>query len=195
MATRRLYVVRHGAADAFGALTDVGQRQTQLLAERLARLPIGAVWHSPLPRAVRSAQLIGERLGGVPVQPAPELIDHVPHVPEKPPAAMAGVFDGYDPVEAATGERLADALTDRFARDADVETNEVLITHAYQVAWLLRHALDSPRERWLGLNCGNASVTAIEYYTGAAPSVLVYNDMSHLPAELRWTGFGPGVRP
>ncbi|MEU4798748.1 histidine phosphatase family protein [Streptomyces sp. NPDC023327] len=195
MATRRLYMVRHGAADAFGALTGVGRRQTELLAERLARLPIDAVWHSPMPRAVSSARLIGERLSGVPVREAPELTDYIPHVPRKPPAAWAGVFDGYDPVEAARGERLADALTDRFARPADTETLEVLVTHAYQVAWLLRHALDAPRERWLGMSCGNAAVTAIEYYTGAAPSLVVYNDMSHLPANLRWTGFGPGARP
>lgn len=73
MATRHLYVVRHGAADEFGVLTNVGQQQV----ERLARLPINAVWHSPLPRAVRSAELISERLrGGVPVREATELIDH-----------------------------------------------------------------------------------------------------------------------
>ncbi|MDQ0957466.1 serine/threonine-protein phosphatase PGAM5 [Streptomyces sp. B4I13] len=195
MATRRLFMVRHGAADAFGRLTEVGRRQTELLAERLARLPIDTVWHSPLPRAVRSAQILGERLHGVPVREAAELTDCIPHVPKSPPVAWAGVFDGYDPAEAAKGERLADALTDRFARPAETETHEVLVTHAYQVAWLLRHALGAPRERWLGMSCGNTAVTAIEYYTGAAPSLVVYNDMSHLPADLRWTGFGPGARP
>ncbi|NEB05173.1 histidine phosphatase family protein [Streptomyces sp. SID13726] len=195
MATRRLYAVRHGAADAFGQLTDVGKRQAQLLAERLARLPVDAVWHSPLPRAVRSAQLIGEHLRGVPVQEAPELTDHVPYVPQELPAAWAAIFDGYDPSEAAAGERLADSLTNRFARPAETETLEVLVTHAYQVAWLVRHALDAPRARWLGMSCGNAAVTAIEYYDGAEPTLLLYNDMSHLPADLRWTGFGPGIRP
>ncbi|MEU7580064.1 histidine phosphatase family protein [Streptomyces sp. NPDC041068] len=195
MATRRLYAVRHGAADAFGALTEVGERQTELLAERLARLPVDAVWHSPLPRAVRSAQLIGGRLRGVPVREAAELVDHVPHVPKELPAAWAGIFDGYDPAEAAEGERLADALTKRFACSAETETHEVLVTHAYQVAWLVRDALDAPRARWLGMSCGNAAVTAIEYYDGAAPVLVQYNDMSHLPTALRWTGFGPGIRP
>src|ERR1044072_9643809 len=106
MATRRLYVVRHGAADAFGALTDVGQRQAQLLAARLAPLPIDAVWHSPLPRAVRSAQVMGEHLRDVPVREAAELIDHVPHVPKELPAAWGAIFDGHDPAPAAQGERL-----------------------------------------------------------------------------------------
>ncbi len=195
MATRHLYVVRHGAADPFGELTDIGRRQSELLADRLARLPVDAVWHSPLPRAVRAAEIIGARLPGVPVRESPEAVDHVPHVPDDPPPAWRGFFDGYDPAEAAAGARLAEALIERFAHPAETETHEVLVTHAYQVAWLVRHALDAPPARWLGLSCGNAALTAIDYYDGSKPALLLYNDMGHLPADLRWTGFGPGVRP
>ncbi|TDD15340.1 histidine phosphatase family protein [Nonomuraea diastatica] len=195
MATRHLYVVRHGAADPFGRLTDVGERQSHLVADRLARLPVGAVWHSPLPRAVRSAEIIGGHLPEAHVREAAELVDHVPHVPDEIPPAWAGFFDGYDAAEAAAGARLADALIDRFARPAETEIHEVLVTHAYQVAWLVRQALDAPPARWLGLGCGNTALTAIDYYDGAAPAVLLYNDMGHLPADLRWTGFGPSVRP
>lgn len=195
MATRHLYLVRHGEADPFGELTEVGWRQSVLVGERLARLPVGAVWHSPLARAVRSAQIIGEHLPGAVVQEAAELADHVPRVPEVVPAAWAGFFDGYDAAEAAAGARLADALIERFARPAESETHEVLITHAYQVAWLVRHVLDAPPARWLGLSCGNTALTVIEYRDGLAPTLLLYNDMGHLPADLRWTGFGPAVRP
>ncbi|MBE8519269.1 histidine phosphatase family protein [Amycolatopsis sp. H6(2020)] len=195
MATRHLYVVRHGAADPFGELTDVGQRQSELLGERLAGLPVDAVWHSPLSRAVRSAQIVGKHLPGVTVQEAEELIDHVPYVPDEMPPAWAGFFNGYDATEAASGARLADALIDRFARPAETETHEVLVTHAYPVAWLARHALDAPPARWVGLSCGNTALTAIEYRGGLAPTLLLYNDMGHLPPELRWTGFGPGARP
>lgn len=195
MATRHLYVVRHGAADPFGELTDVGQRQSELLGQRLAGLPVDSVWHSPLPRAVRSARIIGTHLPDATVREAAELVDHVPYVPDDVPPAWAAFFDGCDPEEAAEGKRLADALTDRFARPAATETHEVLITHAFQVAWLLRHALDAPPVRWLGLNCGNAALTAIEYRDGSAPAVLLYNDMGHLPLDLRWTGFGAGARP
>ncbi|HEX8870263.1 MAG TPA: histidine phosphatase family protein [Lentzea sp.] len=195
MATRHLYVVRHGAADAFGELTAVGQRQSELLGARLAGLPIDTVWHSPLPRAARSAQVVGSCLPGVAVREAAELVDHVPHVPDEMPPAWAGFFDGYDAEEAAAGARIADSLISRFARPADAETHEVLVTHAYPVAWLVRHALDAPPARWLGLDCGNTALTVIEHRTGLAPTLVLYNDMGHLPAELRWTGFGPGVRP
>lgn len=195
MATRHLYVVRHGAADPFGELTEVGRQQSELLGQRLAGLPIGAVWHSPLARAARSAEIVGRHLPGVAVREAAELVDHVPHVPAEIPAAWAGFFDGYDAAEAAAGARVAEALIGRFARPADTETHEVLVTHAYPVAWLVRHALDAPPVRWLGLNCGNTALTVIEYRDAGAPGLVLYNDMGHLPAGLRWTGFGAGVRP
>ncbi|MGW6441770.1 histidine phosphatase family protein [Lentzea sp. NPDC055074] len=195
MATRHLYVVRHGAADAFGSLVDTGERQAHLLGQRLARLPIDAVWHSPLDRAVRTAQILGSHLPGVVVAEAAELVDHVPHVPADPPPAWAGFFDGYDEAEAASGAALAEALTDRFARPADVESHEVLVTHAYQVAWLVRHALGAPEDRWLAMSCGNTGLTALQFREGTPPALMLYNDMSHLPEELRWTGFGAGARP
>ena len=195
MAARHLHVVRHGAADPFGELTDAGERQAHLLGQRLARLPIDTVWHSPLVRAARTARILGEHLPDAAVAEAPELVDHVPHVPDEVPPAWAGFFDGYDAAEAAAGARLADALTARFACPAETETHEVLVTHAYQVAWLVRDALGAPPARWLGMSCGNAALTVIQHRAGTPPSLLLHNDMSHLPEELRWTGFGPGTRP
>ncbi|UBU16307.1 histidine phosphatase family protein [Nonomuraea gerenzanensis] len=200
MATRHLYLARHGAADAFGELTDPGRRQAGLLGERLAGVPVDAVRHSPLPRAVASAHELARHLPDVPVTEAAELTDHVPYVPapaETPPS-WAGFFDGYDETEAASGARLAAALVTRFATipGADAsDTHEVLVTHAYQIAWLVRHALDAPPSRWLGLNSANSALTVIEYRTGLPPTIVMFNDMSHLPAELRWTGFPARVRP
>lgn len=197
MATRHLYLARHGAADAFGELTEIGHRQAGLLGERLAGLPVDAVWHSPLPRAAASARVIGEHLPGVPVAEAAELVDHVPYIPAAAdlPPAWTGFFDGFDDAERAPGERLAAALVDRFAKPAESETHEVLVTHAFQVAWLLRHALDAPPARWLGLNSGNTALTVIEYRDSLPPTVVLFNDMGHLPQDLRWTGFPPSARP
>lgn len=197
MATRHLYLARHGAADAFGELTDVGRRQASLLGERLAPVPVDAVWHSPLPRAAGTARVLAQHLPGVPIAEAEELVDHVPYVPAAAdlPPAWAAFLDGYDDAERVLGERLAAALVDRFAKPAETETHEVLVTHAFQVAWLLRHALDAPPARWLGLNSGNTALTVIEYRDGLPPTVVLFNDMGHLPPGLRWTGFPPPVVP
>src|SRR6478735_5144846 len=107
MTTRHLYLARHGAANAFGELTGIGHRQASLLGERLAGVPVDAVWHSPLPRAVASAHELARHLPGVPVTEAAELVDHVPYVPSaaETPPSWAGFFDGYDDAEAASGQR------------------------------------------------------------------------------------------
>ncbi|MFF4624085.1 histidine phosphatase family protein [Nonomuraea jabiensis] len=201
MATRHLYLARHGAADAFGKLTDVGHRQSSLLGERLAGIPVDAVWHSPLPRATASAHELARHLPDVPVTEAAELIDHVPYVPSaaETPPSWAGFFDGYDEAEAASGQRLAEALVTRFANvpghGPRPDTHEVLVTHAYPIAWLVRHALDAPPSRWLGLESANTALTVIEYRDGLPPTIVMFNDMSHLPPGLRWTGFPGGIRP
>ncbi|WP_431931205.1 histidine phosphatase family protein [Nonomuraea jabiensis] len=201
MATRHLYLARHGAADAFGKLTDVGHRQSSLLGERLAGIPVDAVWHSPLPRATASAHELARHLPDVPVTEAAELIDHVPYVPSpaETPPSWAGFFDGYDEAEAASGQRLAEALVARFAKvpghGPRPDTHEVLVTHAYPIAWLVRHALDAPPSRWLGLESANTALTVIEYRDGLPPTIVMFNDMSHLPPGLRWTGFPGSARP
>ncbi|GAA1681816.1 hypothetical protein GCM10010977_31490 [Citricoccus zhacaiensis] len=110
----------------------------------------------PLPRAAASAAILSAELGAqrprVLVDEAPELVDHVPHVPapgELSPS-WTGLFDGYDRAEAETGHRAADALVARFGRpDAQSQrpTHEVLVTHAYPIAWLVREALGAPTAR------------------------------------------------
>lgn len=197
--TRHLYVARHGDADAFGALTATGREQARLLGKRLAHLPISAVWHSPLPRAAASAVELDIFLSGnTSVGEAPELVDHVPCVPapEETPSTWIPFFDGYDSDEAAAGHAIADSLTARFATapSGDEDIHEVLITHAYPIAWLVRDALGAPPVRWLGLSSANAALTVIEHRPGIPPSISMYNDMSHLRPELRWTGFPDALR-
>ncbi len=197
MATRHLYLARHGEADALGTLTDAGRRQAALLGERLAAVPVDVVWHSPLPRAAASATQIARHLPAVPVAEAPELVDHVPYVPPRDelPSSRGGFFDGYDDAEAAAGRALADALVARFGGASSADTHEVLVTHAYQVAWLVRDALRAPPVAWLSIPVANAALTVLEHRPDLPPTVVMVNDLGHLPAELRWTGFRGVVRP
>ncbi|WJK41324.1 histidine phosphatase family protein [Solwaraspora sp. WMMA2056] len=200
MATRYLYLARHGAADAFGELTDVGYKQADLLGRRLAELPIDAVWHSMLPRAAATARELAKHLPDVPVADAAELIDHVPYVPnaDEMPHAWAGFFDGFDEAEAAAGRRTAEALVARFTKAPErtgADSHEVLVTHAYPIAWLVRDALEAPPTQWLGLDSANTGLTVIEYRVGLSPTLVMFNDQSHLAGDLRWTGFRATVRP
>ncbi|MFI9048604.1 histidine phosphatase family protein [Streptomyces sp. NPDC053427] len=197
-AARYLYLARHGeASDDESELSANGRRQATLLGERLRRTPLSAIHHGPLPRAAQTAQLIREQLDGVPLEPSESAGDYVPYLPtrqELPPDMADSTLERlaqFPPEEREPGPRLARAALARFTGpvDGDVPRHELVVTHNFLVAWLVRAALDAPKWRWIGLHHANAALTVIRYAPGRPASVLLYNDMGHLPAGLRWTGF------
>ncbi|MFG2979278.1 histidine phosphatase family protein [Streptomyces sp. NPDC048331] len=202
-ATRYLYLVRHGEAlpDESG-LTENGRRQAVLLGRRLRDAPLTAVHHGPLPRAEETARLIGDQLTGVPLHRSEEAGDYVPYLPDRAelPAESADLFlnflEGASAEEREQGPELARRAMDRFTGpvDGDEDRHELVVTHNFLVAWLVRDAMFAPKWLWLGLNHSNAALTVIRYAPDRPASVLFSNDMRHLPNELRWTGFPPELR-
>ncbi|MFE9809105.1 histidine phosphatase family protein [Streptomyces sp. NPDC005227] len=197
-ATRYLYLVRHGEAspDESG-LTEGGRRQATLLGQRLRDIPLAAVHHGPLHRAEQTALLIGDQLRNVPLNVSEVAGDYIPHMPTRDelPADSADFYlrflAGTTDEEQEHGRVLARQALDQFTGpvEAEEDRHELVVTHNFLVAWLVRDALQAPKWRWLGLNYCNAALTVIRYVPGRAPYLHIANDMRHLPAELRWTGF------
>jgi broad specificity phosphatase PhoE len=201
-ASRFLYLTRHGEASSDeSALTARGRRQVRLLGERLRGSPLSAIYHGPLPRAEQSARLIGDQLDNVPLHATKTAGDFVPYVPEMaelPPASvdyLTGRLEQIPPGERTQGMALAREALRQFTGPADDDEprHELVVTHNFLIAWLVRAALDAPNWRWLGLNHCNAALTIIQYAPQRPSSVLIYNDMAHLSEDLRWTGFPPGL--
>lgn len=199
MATRYLYVVRHAEAlpDQSG-LSENGRRQAVLLGQRLQDVPFSAVRHSPLPRAVQTARLVQDQLTtDVPLEASEAAGDYVPYAPaeDELPADSADVMlrflRQFTAEELERGAELASVALEQFTGPADGEgeRHELLITHNFLVGWLVRHTMDAPKWRWLSLNHCNAALTVLRFTPGRPSTVLIYNDMRHLPPNLRWTGF------
>ncbi|MFF8654059.1 histidine phosphatase family protein [Streptomyces huasconensis] len=203
-AVRYLYLARHGEATADeSGLTEGGRRQAALLGERLRGVPLSAVHHGPLPRAEETARLIAGRLDGVPLRRSDAAGDYIPYMPsedelptESAESTLQWLAD-FPEEERTGGPALARAALARFTGPApgDEPRHELVVTHNFLIGWLVRDALDAPAWRWLGLNHGNAALTVIRYAPGRPASLVLFNDMGHLPAELRWTGFPPGYSP
>lgn len=198
--TRYLYLVRHGEASADGSgLTEAGRRQATLLGQRLRDISFAAVHHGPLPRAEQTARLIGNQLKGVSLHVSEVAGDYVPYIPEHDelPAESADFclrfLAGVTDEEREQGPALARQALDLFtgAVDGEGDRHELVVTHNFLVAWVVRDAMHAPKWRWFGLNHCNAALTVVRYAPGRPASVLVSNDMRHLPTELRWTGFPP----
>lgn len=204
MQDRYLYLARHGEATPDeNELTSAGRRQAELLGKRLEGVPLTAVHHGPLPRAAQTARLVGEQLGEVALRTSDAAGDYVPYVPEREelPAAFADAMVArlawVTAEERARGAELARQAVRDFTgpvEEGDAPRHELVVTHAFLIAWLVRAAMDAPAWRWMGLNQGNAALTVIRYAPDRPASVLVLNDMSHLPEDLRWSGFPPPLR-
>ncbi|WP_218029455.1 histidine phosphatase family protein [Nocardioides szechwanensis] len=197
MPVRHLYLARHAEPGDDGRLTERGVQQAELLGRRLSKVPFGSVQHGPLPRATETAQLVARQLGSqVPVVELEAAGDYVPHVPspdEVDPEHRAGVMAFLADVssaEAAQGAELAAEAIRLLTgpEQGDGDSHHLVVTHAFTVGWLVRHACGAPPWRWLGLDNGHAALTVLRYSTDRPPTMVVFNDMSHLPDELRLTG-------
>lgn len=203
---RYLYLTRHGEATPGEAeLSGNGRRQAVLLGDRLRSAQLTAVHHGPLRRAAETAQLISGRLNGVRTEESEAAGDYLPYLPsehELPPETAAATLDKL--ARAAPGEherdrgaQLARAALSRFtgpSADGHAACHELVVTHNFLIAWIVRDALGAPQARWIGLNHANAALTVIHYAPGLPARLLFFNDTGHLPAELRWTGFPPEFR-
>lgn len=200
MPSRFLYLVRHGEADDDGFLTENGRQQAIATGEHLRDVRFRAVRHSPLSRAEQTAELIAGFQPGVPMGPSGLLGDYPPPVSAPPgtpglPAAYASFMDGFTEDERADGIELAGAALARYATPGETDSSELIVTHNFLIGWFVRHALDGPEWRWLGVNQCNCGITVLLYRTGAPACLVSHNDVSHLPAPLRWTGFPPALIP
>ncbi|MEV0175427.1 histidine phosphatase family protein [Streptomyces sp. NPDC050803] len=204
MQDRYLYLARHGEATPDESeLTGTGRRQAELLGKRLHGVPLTAVHHGPLPRAAQTARVVGEQLGEVLLRESEAAGDYVPYIPERDELpsesadAMLARFASVSAEQRAHGAELARQAVMEFTgpvHHGDAPRHDLVVTHAFLIAWLVRAAMDAPAWRWMGLNHGNTALTVIRYAPARPASVLVYNDMSHLPDDLRWTGFPSQLR-
>ena len=196
--TRLLYIARHAEPDGDGKdLTANGVRQAAHLGRGLAHLSVGRILHGPLPRAAETARIVAEQFEQGPALSEDESAgDYIPHLPDRGevPEAWADAVMGFladvTDEEASHGARLGARAIDLLAGPAagDMEPVDVVITHAFTIGWLVRHAMDAPAWRWFPPTQRHAGLTVIRYEVGGPPSVMVSNDVAHLPAELRWTG-------
>jgi serine/threonine-protein phosphatase PGAM5 len=187
-----LYLVRHGEQqDAQygvddGPLSPRGQRQARLIADRLGGVPFDHVWHSPLQRAEDTATIMAEHLPALDPQPSALLFDCVPtgYTPQMPHAFQA-FFNSVtiEQVEAGRAQ-MADAVAEFLAPSRET-THDLLITHNFVIAWLVREALNAPDWRWVGVNQANCGLTIINVKAGRPPELVAHNDLGHLPVELR----------
>lgn len=190
--THYIYLVRHGEHQdaeyglADGPLSPRGRRQAELIADRLSGLPLDAIWHSPLLRAAETARAISERLPSVAAEPSALLFDCVPTgMTEDTPAAFEPFFGAITEAEVEAGRaQMGDAVSEFLVRKPG-DVHEVLITHNFVISWFVREVIEAPEWRWMTFNQANCGLTVISQKQGRPWTLVAHNDLGHLPFELR----------
>lgn len=57
---------------------------------------------------------------------------------------------------------------------------ELLITHNFVIGWFVRHVLDAPVWRWMGLNQANGGLTIVRWDSDRPSTLVSFNDTGHL---------------
>lgn len=194
--TTLILLIRHGRTPTTGTvlpgrapglhLSEAGREEAERVAERLAVLPLSAVYSSPLERALETAGPTTARTSVPLVQDA---------------GLLEGDFGEW------TGARLADLsgrpewqavqrrpsafrfpggesfteIRDRMAatlarlRDAHVGGTVACFSHADPIRVALAEAMGTPLDHFQRLSVGTCSVSAVSYQQGRDPVVLTVN--------------------
>jgi alpha-ribazole phosphatase len=201
--SNRIFVIRHGETDwsrerRFSgsrdvALSEVGRRQSEAVAEALAAVPLAAAYTSPLERTRTSAEIIAKphRLT---LQVVPALREMAfgdwegltrEDVAERAPALYDTWRHAPHQVTPPGGEALADVAARVTAaleeiRNAEGET-VVVVTHAIVVRLIVLEALGLGPDRLWSVDASPAGITEIEYLAGWC-TVHRMNTLAHLDA-------------
>jgi probable phosphoglycerate mutase len=190
MARTQLYLVRHGEQDPDsghapdGGLSQLGREQADRLGRRLHAVPFAAIHHSPSVRAAQTADIVAGRLPGVPRHACDLVADRTP-VPsagqrDQYPARLLGWLDGVPDDERDEDATALRKTVEHFGVTGDDDRYELLVTHNFVIGWFVRHVLDAPVWRWMGLNQDNCAITIVRWESGRSPALVSFNDTGHL---------------
>jgi len=192
MMPQYLYLVRHGEQmDAEhglqdGPLSPRGKRQAQLIAERLGGVPFTGAWHSPLQRAEETATIIAQRLPALVSQPSPLLMDCIPSGrAAETPSAYDPFFGSVTEEDIDAGRAQMEDAVAEFLQPRRSHRHDLLITHNFVIAWFVREVLGAPDWRWVGINQAHCGLTVLQQKPGRPWTLVTHNDLGHLPVELR----------
>lgn len=190
MGRRTLYLIRHGQAayaqtdpkDVDGYLTEVGQQQALLTAERLAELPITAIYHSDLERATQTAQLIASKIPDAVLQPTSLLRECIPCLPRRATAWMKQL----SPEKIKQHQHWVETAFARyFTKAEEGDRHDILVCHGNILRYLICRALRVPPDAWSYADIHNCGISEVAVNQQGETILISHNDTGHLPYSMR----------
>jgi broad specificity phosphatase PhoE len=200
----RLILVRHGESEwnrtgryqgqCDAPLSELGLRQADALASRLASETLDVIYASPLQRAKRTAQAIAKYHPNVPFKEDEGLLEihhgdwqglYAPEVRERYAEQLQEWRVYPTRSQMPNGESFSNILKrtlnfrERVCREHGADSNVVVSTHDVVVKILIADALGMHMDRINRLWITNASISVIEY-TDELPFLVSLSEACHL---------------
>ncbi len=194
MASRYIYLVRHGQynPDARtddpleGSLTPLGKQQARKTAKALRHFPITAIHTSTLHRAAETAQIIAAAFPEMDVQRTRRLWESIPVLSEQ----MLKQFQHYSSSQLQKqAERAEKAFDHYFKPTRGAEKHEVLVAHGNLIRYFVCRTLRVDPAAWTHMDCHNCGITRVRINEFGDTFLISYNDTGHLPPNLRTDNF------
>lgn len=180
---RRLIFVRHGQYEEHtsGALTPLGRKQAAKTADALRRLAVEVVWTSTLLRATETASIVAARQPRARLKRSALLCEVIPtklprHVKLRVPVDAARV---------ESDRQRADRAFARLFRNARSESTGIVVCHGNLIRYLVCRALGIDPKLWMRLDSSHCGLTEFRVLPHGVVRVVRYNDVGHMPLEMR----------
>ena len=189
MATRTIYLVRHGHYEEWknddlpleGHLTGYGIDQARLTARALKSNPITAIYTSNLNRAVETGEIIKDEFPLVSFEEDELLQECVPVIPDE----WAEFFKDYPHEKLSVDKARADKAFEKYFQTAvDDNQQEIIVAHGNLIRYLLCRVLEVDGGSWSGFYSDNCGITKVIILSNGWRRLISYNDTSHLPKRL-----------
>ncbi|CAJ0567886.1 unnamed protein product, partial [Mesorhabditis spiculigera] len=185
-ANRNIILIRHGQYvmdSKEKSLSDLGRKQAELLAGRLAitGIKFDALHMSPLNRATETADILLQKLPPDLVRKMDPMLEEGPPYPPEP-AAYHWVPSTNEFV--TDGMRIEAAFRKYFHRASPRQTDdstEIFVCHSNVIRYFVCRALQFPPEGWLRLSVANCSITWLQIRPNGRVTLKSLSDVGHLP--------------
>lgn len=210
MATRHLYLVRHGQRepgvgndDLGPSLTVLGWKQAHQAARRLAALKIDVIHTSSLRRAMETAQILAVEQSNIPIRPSRLLWECLPAMPDfalqwfraHPNPGTARMPEGMRPWRAVWPEmenveqlqtdfeQARQAWEKYFIPAKGKDRHDIIVSHGNLIRYFVMRALQAPPESWVNTDIYNCSICEITIEANGHPMLISHNDSGHLHTD------------
>jgi serine/threonine-protein phosphatase PGAM5 len=199
MATRTLYLVRHGAyhhveidsSDGYrlmtqaheydGGLTDDGRRQAAYTAHRVCHLDITTIHSSSLPRALETARIIAAELPAIPFRTTRILWETIPCVPPR----LADHVADFHPDDLALGPAHAARAFERYFKcTRGTDKHDLIVCHGNLIRYFVCWALGVEVDAWIKMHPRYCGISEVIIKSNGRLNLMSYNDTGHLPPHL-----------